>query len=230
MCGKYVYICFPFCKHRTNMTNQRFRNRADAASQLVERLHVLQIANGIVLAIPRGGVPVGYEIAKALHLPLDIFLSKKIGYPDNPEYAIGSVTLDSMALNAEVPGVSPEYIREQTERIRENLRARYKKFRGDQPPLDVRGKTVILTDDGVATGNTLFAAIAALRKQAPEKIIVAVPVAPPDTAEKLEYLADLLVCLMMPYDFHAVGQYYKHFDQVEDEEVLALLNDSFGAD
>lgn len=211
------------------MINQRFLNRAEAASQLVERLRGLQIVNGIVLAIPRGGVPIGHKIAKSLHLPLDIFLSKKIGYPGNPEYAIGSVTLDSMALNAEAPEVRPEYIREQTELIRENLRARYKKFRGDQPPLDIRGKTVILTDDGVATGNTLFAAISALRKQAPEKIIVAVPVAPPDTAERLEYIADVLICLMMPDDFHAVGQYYKHFDQVEDEEVLALLNDSLGA-
>lgn len=207
------------------MNNHRFLNRTEAAKGLAVELQRLHLTNGVVLAIPRGGVPVGFEIAKALHLPLDIFLSKKIGYPDNPEYAIGSVTLDSMALTADAPEVGPEYIREQTELIRQNLQARYKKFRGNQPPLDVRGKTVILTDDGVATGNTLFAAITALRKQNPEKIIVAVPVAPPDTAEKLGGVADVLICLMTPDDFHAVGQYYQDFQQVDDDEVLALLQD-----
>lgn len=205
------------------MNNHRFLNRTEAAKRLAVELQRLHLTNGIVLAIPRGGVPVGYEIAKVLHFPLDVFLSKKIGYPDNPEYAIGSVTLDSVAFDKNAPVVSPEYLHEQTELIRENLRERYQKFRGDQPPLDVRGKTVILTDDGVATGNTLFAAIDALRKQAPEKIIVAVPVAPPETAEKLGCVADVLICLLKPDDFQAVGHYYDDFQQVEDEEVLALL-------
>jgi putative phosphoribosyl transferase len=207
------------------MNHHRFLNRTEAAKRLAAELQRLHLTNGVILAIPRGGVPIGYEIAKSLHFPLDIFLSKKIGHPENPEYAIGSITLDSMVLNSETSNVSDEYIREQTEVIRQNLRERYKKFRGNRPPLHVEGKTVILTDDGVATGNTLFAAITALRKQKPERIIVAVPVAPSETAEKLGLVVDQLVCLMTQEDFQSVGQYYQDFQQVDDEDVLALLWD-----
>ena len=200
-----------------------FKNRTEAAKLLVEKLKKRDTTNAVVLAVPRGGVPVGYEIAKALHLPLDIFLSKKIGHPYNPEYAIGSVTLEGAVLNGRAANIDPKYIKAQTEKIREQLRERYKKFRGDRPPPDVSGKTVILTDDGVATGNTLFAAIDDLRKKAPAKIIVAVAVSPPETAKKLRRLADELICLYTPDDFYGVGQYYEDFSQVEDTEVMALL-------
>lgn len=200
-----------------------FKNRTEAAKRLVEKLKQQEIANAVVLAVPRGGVPVGYEIARALHLPLDIFLSKKIGHPYNPEYAIGSVTLEGAVLNGRAADIDLAYIKAQTEKIREQLRERYKKLRGDRPPLDVTGKTVILTDDGVATGNTLFAAIEDLRKKAPARIIVAVPVSPPETAQKLRSLADELICLITPDDFFGVGQYYEDFGQVEDTEVLALM-------
>lgn len=200
-----------------------FKNRTEAAKLLVEKLKKRDTTNAVVLAVPRGGVPVGYEIAKSLHLPLDIFLSKKIGHPYNPEYAIGSVTLEGAVLNGRAANIDLAYIKAQTEKIREQLRERYKKFRGDRPPLDVTGKTVILTDDGVATGNTLFAAIEDLRKKVPARIIVAVPVSPPETAKKLRRLADELICLFTPDDFYGVGQYYEDFGQVEDTEVLALM-------
>ncbi|MCK6691749.1 MAG: phosphoribosyltransferase [Thermoanaerobaculia bacterium] len=200
-----------------------FKNRTEAAKLLVEKLKKRDTTNAVVLAVPRGGVPVGYEIAKSLHLPLDIFLSKKIGHPYNPEYAIGSVTLEGAVLNGRAANIDLAYIKAQTEKIREQLRERYKKFRGDRPPLDVTGKTVILTDDGVATGNTLFAAIEDLRKKVPARIIVAVPVSPPETAKKLRRLADELICLFTPDDFYGVGQYYEDFGQVEDTEVQALM-------
>ncbi len=200
-----------------------FKNRTEAAKRLVEKLKKRDTANAVVLAVPRGGVPVGYEIAKALHLPLDIFLSKKIGHPFDPEYAIGSVTLEDAVLNGRAENIDLAYIEAQTEKIREQLRERYKKFRGDRPPVDVKGKTVILTDDGVATGNTLFAAIEDLRKKAPVRIIVAVPVSPPETAQKLRCKADELICLFTPDDFYGVGQYYEDFRQIEDAEVLALM-------
>lgn len=200
-----------------------FKNRTEAAKLLVEKLKKRDITNAVVLAVPRGGVPVGYEMAKALHLPLDIFLSKKIGHPYNPEYAIGSVTLEGAVLNGRAANIDLAYIKTQTAKIREQLRERYKKFRGNRPALDVSGKTVILTDDGVATGNTLFAAIEDLRKKAPARIIVAVPVSPPETAKKLRRLADELICLCTPDDFYGVGQYYEDFGQVDDVEVQILL-------
>lgn len=200
-----------------------FQDRKDAAAELVERLSKMELGNAVVVAVPRGGVPLGYEIAKVLQLPLDIFLSKKIGHPANPEYAIGSVTLEGAFLNDRAAAVDPEYIHRQTEKIQRKLRERYKKFRGIHQPLYLWRKTVILVDDGVATGNTLLAAIESLRKKEPKTIIVAVPVSPPDTAEKLSRAADMLVCTLITDEFYSVGQFYKDFSQVEDTEVIALL-------
>lgn len=200
-----------------------FKNRSDAAMQLLERLRTRELENAVIVAIPRGGVPVGYEIAKALHLPLDIFLSKKIGHPFNPEYAIGSVTMEAAILNGQAASVDQEYIRQQTEKIRHQLQDKYRKFRGSHLPVDLRKKTVVLVDDGVATGNTLLAAIESIRKKMPKAIIVAVPVSPPDTAKKLSRVADVLVCLLITDEFYGVGQFYEDFSQVEDAEVIALL-------
>ena len=191
--------------------------------QLTERLKKMELGDAIIVAVPRGGVPLGYEIAKALHWPLDIFLSKKIGHPANDEYAIGSVTLEDVIQNGRSAHIDQAYIRRQTEKIRSQLRERYKKFRGARPPLDLRGKTVILVDDGVATGNTLLAAIESIREKKPEKIVVAVPVSPPDTAKKLSRAADVLLCLLITDEFYGVGQFYEDFSQVEDSEVIALL-------
>lgn len=188
----------------------------------------MHITNGVVLAIPRGGVPVGIEIARVLDLPLDIFLSKKIGHPNNPEYAIGSVTLEEVVLNGRATPIDPVYIKRQTEKIREHLRTQYNQFMCERQPQTLRGKTVILVDDGVATGNTLLGAIAAIRFLQPAAIIVAIPVAPPRTAQKLREVADDLICLLTPDDFYGVGQFYEDFTQVEDEDVLALLAEGIG--
>ena len=200
-----------------------FKNRTDAAQQLARRLEKMNLSGAVVLAVPRGGVPVGFEIAKTLQLPLDVFLSKKIGHPDNPEFAIGSVTLESSVLGSRAEYVDPEYLEEQTAAIRRQLRERYRRFRGGRQPLELQGKTVILVDDGVATGNTLFAAIDDIRRKNPAKIIVAIAVAPPEAARKLSQRADELVCLLVADDFYAVGQFYEDFSTVEDEEVTALL-------
>jgi predicted phosphoribosyltransferase len=182
-----------------------------------------KIKNGIVLAVPRGGVPVGYEIAKALNLPLEIFLSKKIGHPNNPEFAIGSVTLNGTVVNDNVMGADRDYINRQSNKILGELKEKFKTFMDGKKSADLKGKTVILTDDGVATGSTLISAVKAIRKNSPEKIIIAVPVSPPTTTRILEQIADDFICLATPSDFLGVGQYYYDFSQVEDAEVIQLL-------
>ena len=200
-----------------------FRDRIDAAQRLIEKLKEHRIEDGIVLAVPRGGVPVGYEIAKALRLPLEIFLSKKIGHPNNPEFAIGSVTLNGTVVNENVMGADEEYITGQSKKILRELKERFKTFMGNKKSTDLKGKTIILTDDGVATGSTLISAVESIRKSDPKKIIIAVPVSPPETARILKQLADEFICLYTPSDFFGVGQYYYDFSQVEDEEVVQLL-------
>lgn len=200
-----------------------FKDRVDAAQQLVIKLSGTKIKNGIVLAVPRGGVPVGYEIAKALNLPLEIFLSKKIGHPNNPEFAIGSVTLNGTVVNDNVMGADRDYINRQSNKILRELKEKFKTFMDGKKSADLKGKTVILTDDGVATGSTLISAVKAIRKNSPEKIIIAVPVSPPTTVRILEQIADDFICLATPSDFLGVGQYYYDFSQVEDAEVIQLL-------
>ena len=200
-----------------------FKDRVDAAQQLVIKLSGTKIKNGIVLAVPRGGVPVGYEIAKALNLPLEIFLSKKIGHPNNPEFAIGSVTLNGTVVNDNVMGADRDYINRQSNKILGELKEKFKTFMDGKKSADLKGKTVILTDDGVATGSTLISAVKAIRKNSPEKIIIAVPVSPPTTTRILEQIADDFICLATPSDFLGVGQYYYDFSQVEDAEVIQLL-------
>lgn len=201
-----------------------FNDRIDAAKQLAEKLKKVDIKNGIVLAIPRGGVPIGYEIAKALNLPLEIFLAKKIGHPHNPEFAIGSVTLLGATINNNnVMDIDENYILQQTNKIYKELQERFKKFMGNQKASDLEGKTVVLVDDGVATGSTLIAAIKAIRKCDPQKIIVAVPVSPPETAKKIKEITDEFICLITPEGFLGVGQFYDDFTQVEDNEVIQIL-------
>lgn len=187
----------------------------------------------VVLALPRGGVPVAYQVAKALTAPLDVFVVRKLGAPQQPELAMGAIASGGVrVINDEVVHalrITPEQLADTAERESRELERREHAYRGDREPLDVKGKCVLLIDDGVATGYTMRAAVAALRQREPKKIIIAVPVAAQDTLEDLKRHADAVVCLMTPYDFAAVGQWYGRFDQTSDEEVRMLLERAAGA-
>lgn len=202
-----------------------FKNRYDAAMKLAAKLEKYRGKDGIVLAVPRGGVPIGYIVAKELGLPMEIILSKKIGHPYNPEFAIGSVTLHGAVIDDNVMDVSMDYIHRESDRILHILKEKFKLYTGGQKPAALENKTVILVDDGVATGNTIKASIHAIRKNNPKEIIVAIPVAPPETARKLRELSDELICLHTPQDFYGVGQFYDDFSQVSDEEVIQHLKE-----
>lgn len=205
-----------------------FANREEAGRQLAQRLHdFAHQKDVIVLGIPRGGVPVAFEIASSLDLPLDIFLSRKLGVPGHEELAFGAIAagdgryLDEQIIRA--AHVSDAQVEQVTERVKEVLNQRAKLYRGDRPPFDVTGHVVILVDDGIATGASVYAAIHALRQMNPSMIVLAVPVMPASTREWLKGKVDLLVCLHAPEDFYAVGQFYADFGQVDDETVITLL-------
>nr|WP_315184718.1 phosphoribosyltransferase family protein [uncultured Flavobacterium sp.] len=204
------------------MYNELLNDRKEAGILLSERLKKYQNSNTIILAVPRGGVPVGYEIAKRLHLPMDIVLSKKIGHPNNKEYAIGAVSMNSMTLE-EHPEVPQRYIEDEVIRLRKLLKEKYELYMGNREPIDIQGKNVIVVDDGIATGNTLIASISMLRKKEPAKIIVAVPVLPADVIPVFQRNADEFVYLIAAKYFRGVGGFYEQFDQVEDEEVIRML-------
>lgn len=203
--------------------NRPFQNRQDAALRLAGRLTQYRGADGLVLAIPRGGVPVGYTVARALELPLEVALAKKIGHPHNSEYAIGAVTPAGVVLDEQARHVPAEYVRAEVARLQARLRANYRLFMGDREPTSLAGKTVIVVDDGIATGHTMAATVQAVRAGQPRRLVVAVPVAPPQAQREFAPLVDEFVCLLLPPDFRAVGQYYDDFGQVSDEEVVALL-------
>lgn len=204
------------------MYNELFKDRMQAGLLLSEKLKKYQNSNSVVLAVPRGGVPIGHEIAKRLHLPLDIVLSKKIGHPFNNEFAIGAVSLDSTIIDKH-PDVPKEYIEKETVRLRELLQEKYNLYRGDREPIDIAGKNVIVVDDGIATGNTLLVSLAMLRKKNPAKIIVAVPVLPYDTVKIFEENTDEFVYLIASKNFRGVGGFYENFYQVQDDEVMRML-------
>ncbi len=205
------------------MYNEILKDRMEAGILLSEKLLKYQNTDTIILAVPRGGVPIGYEIARRLNLPLDIVLSKKIGHPSNREFAIGAVSMDALILD-EHPNIPEEYIEREIERLRELLKEKYKLYMGNRKPLEIEGKNIIIVDDGIATGNTLLASIAMLRKQNPAKIIVAVPVIPYETVPVFEEQTDEFIYLMAPRYFKGVGGFYEEFHQVEDEEVIRMLN------
>jgi predicted phosphoribosyltransferase len=200
-----------------------FQDRIDAGLALSRHLQHYNYVDGVTLAIPRGGVPVALPVAKLLHLPLQIILSKKIGHPLHKEFAIGAVSLTGrvMAPNA---FASKEYIQQETVNIREQLKAYYDQYIGDKKPIPLKDKTVIIIDDGVATGYTLLSTIEMIKEEAPKKIVVAVPVASRQAAQKLSEVADEFVCVWIPTHFHSVGEFYEDFKQVSDEEIVQMLN------
>jgi putative phosphoribosyl transferase len=206
-----------------------FKNRADAGRRLAERLdQYARRADVIVLALPRGGVPVGYEVAHALGAPLDVFLVRKLGVPGREELAMGAIASGGVrVLNEDVVsdlGIPPHWVDVVADRELDELRRRETAYRDGRPAPDVRDKTVILVDDGLATGASMRAAVAALRKRGPAAIVVAVPVGAAQTCDELRDLADDVVCAQMPDPFYAVGSWYADFDQTTDDEVRALLS------
>ncbi|RYJ51701.1 phosphoribosyltransferase [Flavobacterium petrolei] len=205
------------------MYKQLLKDRTEAGFLLSEKLKKYQNTNSVILAVPRGGVPVGFVISKTLHLPLDIVLSKKIGHPNNKEFAIGAVSMDSMILD-EHPEVPKKYIDHEINKLRQLLKEKYELYSGNRKPIDIENKNVILVDDGIATGNTLLASIAMLRKKNPAKIIVAVPVLPSDTVPLFEKNADEFIYLIASSYFRGVGSLYEEFYQVDDEEVIKMLS------
>ncbi len=204
-----------------------FKNRQEAGQKLVQQLNNLAIkqSNTVVMAIPRGGVVVGKVITQSLACPLGILVVKKIGAPGNPELALGAMGPEgTVAWNKEMmeqTGVTPKDLSSEMETAKSKLESYGLKFSGKR--LDLKGKNVILTDDGIATGATIEVAITWLKKQSPANIILAVPVAPPEVADKFRNLVDKLVILEEPGSFQAVGQFYEEFPQVSDEEVLQIL-------
>jgi putative phosphoribosyl transferase len=205
-----------------------FQDRADAGRRLAVQLRAYANRKDvIVLGIPRGGVPVAFEVAKALEAPLEIFISRKLGVPGQEELAFGAVASGGVrVLDREIVegvGISPAQIDQITERAKKELERREKLYRGARLPRQVEGKTVILVDDGIATGSSMHAAIKALRQRNPARIVVAVPVAPLSTCSRLRPVVDELVCASTPKYFYAIGQFYQDFSQVADEEVTELL-------
>lgn len=204
----------------------RFRDRVDAGKQLAQALKKYQKHDGVVYALPRGGVVLGVEVARALDMPLDLLIPRKIGHPLQPEYAICAVVENGeMVCNQqEVARVDPQWFRQIVEAERHEARRRRELYLGGRKPAPIEGKTAIIVDDGIATGLTMEVSIRDARRRQPEHLVVAVPVAPPDTVERLSREVDeFLVLDASPYYLGAVGAYYDRFLQVTDEEVIALL-------
>lgn len=202
-----------------------FHDRDDAAMKMIPLLSGYKNEEGVVLAVPRGGVPIGFLIAMEYNFPLELLLTKKIGHPSNEELAIGAVSLENEVIDDrfDIPQV---FMEEQIKKIRKSLQERYKKFMGDRQPVDLHNKTVIIIDDGIATGNTMIAAIKLIRARQPKQIVVAVPVAPLRTANKIKELVEDFVCVHIPDFFSGVGQFYRDFSQVSDAEVIHLMKEA----
>lgn len=209
-----------------------FEDRIDAGERLAEALKEYAGPDTVVLGIPRGGVIVAEVVARTLGVPLDVVVPRKVGAPGNPELGLGAVAPGVRVLDPwliERLGVTEEYLeREIAAEEAETIR-RLRVYRGDRPPLELAGKTAIVIDDGVATGGTAVAAIRWARAQGAGKVVLAVPVAPPQTMERLRHEADEVVALATPEPFFAVGEWYRRFDQTSDEEVIAALRRAAGA-
>lgn len=205
-----------------------FQNRREAGQRLGTELKDLADQEVVVLALPRGGVPVGFQVARALNAPFDIFMVRKLGAPGQEELAMGAIASGGIrVLNRDVIrelAIPRWQIDAVAERELRELARREREYRGEREPVDIRGRTVILVDDGLATGSSMRAAVAALRQQGPLKIMVAVPVAARSTCAELQKEADETVCLYTPLQFYAVGQWYQDFSETTDQEVRELLN------
>ncbi|MGK2951723.1 MAG: phosphoribosyltransferase [Thiobacillus sp.] len=203
-----------------------FANRDQASDQLVEALKTYRGQHPLILAIPRGAVPMGLRLARALDGELDVLLVRKLRAPFNPEFAIGSIDESGwtyIADYAESAGGTPSYLQQEKQAQLATIRQRRAQYTPLRPPIDPAGRIVIVVDDGLATGATMISALHALRDKRPAKLICAVPVAPPDTLEKIKGYADEVVCLQAPELFQAVGQFYTDFPQIDDSEVEAIL-------
>ena len=204
-----------------------FIDRADAGRRLAARLQHLRGDQVVVLGLPRGGVPVAYEVARALDAPLDVIVVRKLGVPFQPELAMGAIGEEGVRIINEevvsVAGVSASQLDEVEARERTELEVRVRRFRGDRPPIALEGRVVVVVDDGIATGSTARAACQVARARGAARVVLAVPVAPPDWRGRLGKFADELVCLHTPDPFYAVGQFYDNFTQTSDEEVVACL-------
>jgi putative phosphoribosyl transferase len=206
----------------------RFRDRAGAGRQLATLLTAYaNRADVVVLALPRGGVPVAFEIARSLHAPLDVFLVRKLGVPGHAELAMGAIATGGVRVLShdliDHLTITPEEVEQVTARERIELDRRDRMYRGTRPPVPLINRTVILVDDGLATGATMEAAILAVRQLQPARVVVAAPVGAAETCQRLRIIADEVVCASTPDFFQAVGLWYERFDQTSDEEVIELL-------
>ena len=200
-----------------------FINRIDAGLQLAEKLSVYKNTDAVILAVPRGGVPIAYTIALELNLLMDLILTKKIGHPQNKEYAIGCVSLDQVYINNMHKEISEAYLTAEIDKIKNELKEKYKKYTQHLDSIDYKNKIVIIVDDGMATGNTMIGTIDIVKLGEPKKIVIAIPVAPLEAINRLKGMVDSLICIDSPQNFIGVGQFYENFEQVSDQEVIQLL-------
>lgn len=199
-----------------------FKDRTSAGKLLTAKLSKYKGQSGIVLAVPRGGIPVAYHIAKELGFPMNLVFTKKIGHPGNKEYAIGAASLTDYFVVPHL-GVNEDYIQQELKQIRLRLKTMYEKFLGNQEQASITGKTVIIVDDGIATGNTLLGTIGVIKKSNPSRIVIAAPVASKEAVERLQKEVDEVISLLIPESFYGVGAFYKNFNEVIDEEVMFYM-------
>lgn len=213
-----------------DLQTKLYSDRHHAGKELAKSLKEYAHGDAIVLALPRGGVNIGYELAKALHIPLDVIVARKIGLPENPEFGIGAIgengarVLDTRVIR--LIGIPDDVLKNIIMKEQTELKRRVRLYRKNKPLPNLKNKTVILVDDGLATGVTAKAAIEAIKKQQPKKIIFASPICAYDTAQEFRSLVDEVICLATPLDLMSIGLWYRNFDQVSDEEVLQLLADA----